>query len=87
MGHGPEERKGHKKERNKKNRDIQPVHIHKTGRHRQNAGKRSNIRIKHRDQTPERCAQIGENDKSIIFRKRNDLRTPIEQFKRKRVGK
>ena len=49
MGHGSEERKGYKKERSKENRDIQPVYIYKIGRYRQNAGGKSNIRIKHRD--------------------------------------
>ena len=87
MGHGSEERKDYRKERSKKNRNIQPVHIHKTGRHRQNAEERSNIRIKYRDQTPGKCAQIGKGDKDIIFKEKNDLRIPIEQIRRKRVNK
>ena len=86
MGHGPEERKDYRKKRNKKNRNIEPVHIHKAGRYRQNAEKRSNIRIKHRDQTSERRAQIRENDKDIILRKRGDLRIPIGQVRRKRIN-
>ena len=74
MGHGLEERKNHRKERSKENRNIQPVYIYKIERYRQNAGERSNIKIKYKDQTSRRCAQIGKNDKNVIFREKNDFR-------------
>ena len=49
MGHGLEERKDYRKEKSKKSRNIEPVHIYKVGRYRQNAGRKPNIRIKYRD--------------------------------------
>ena len=83
MDNGLKERTADRKERDKKDKSLKQAYIYKVGRNKQNTEKRPYIRVKYGDQTTRKDAIIDEDDKNIIFEKRNDLYPIIGQIGRK----